>query len=117
MVVIGVFVALAQAGCSGGGTVTVPCEEARCNEACVAGGSESGTCRADACACRPSLDLPPGPTAGLSSGGAVQRRSAGFQMELTIGPVAPAAPERTSATRDLELGLQPQTDPARLRAP
>lgn len=107
---------LAQAGCSGGGTVTVPCEAARCNESCIASGDASGECRFEMCECRPRLDLPSGPTAGLSSGGAVARSSAGYQMELTIGPVAPAA-ERASATQDVELGLQPQADPARRQAP
>ena len=87
-----------------------------CNESCVASGDASGECRFEMCECRPRLDLPPGPTAGLSSGGAVARSSAGYQMELTIGPVAPAA-ERASATQDVELGLQPQADPARRQAP
>ena len=113
-----VLIVLSQSGCGAGrgGTVTVPCEAARCNETCVAAGNEAGACTADECVCRPHLDLPAGPTAGLSSGGAVQRRTTGFQMELSIGPVAPAA-QPTSPTRDVELGVQPQTDPARLQAP
>jgi len=102
-------------GC-GGGTITVPCDEERCNEMCVAGGDESGTCSEDACVCRPPLQIPPGATSGLSSGGVVHRASSGFQLELTIGPVAPAA-ERAGGAHDVELGVQPQTDPERTSGP
>jgi hypothetical protein len=66
--------------------------------------------------CRPRLDIPPGATTGLSSGGLVERWSTGFQLELTVGPVAPAG-TGSSASRAAELGVQPQTDPERIQAP
>jgi hypothetical protein len=103
-------------GCDGG-TITVPCDEARCGESCVAEGNESGTCSAEgSCVCRPRLDIPSGATSGLSSGGVVHRSSSGFQVELTIGPVAPAG-AGTAGAQEVELGLQAQTDPERTRAP
>jgi hypothetical protein len=111
-----VAIAIAQAGCGDGGTIVVPCEAARCNESCVAMGDRAGECRTDMCVCIPDIDIPPGPTQGLSSGGTVVRSSAGFQVELTIGSVSPAA-EGTTASGSVELGIPPQTDPERLGAP
>jgi hypothetical protein len=110
-----VLACFAQIGCGGGGTVEVPCDEAQCNMTCVMDGNESGMCRDDMCVCRPRLNLPPGATLGLSSGGAVERRSSGYQLTLTVGPVAPAAVP--SGPRDVELGIQPQLDPERVARP
>src|SRR5688572_6000428 len=82
---------VALVACSEGGTITVPCDPARCNDQCVEEGDESGACVADTCECRAPLDVPGGPTSDLSSGGVVHRSSSGYQVDLTIGPVAPAA--------------------------
>jgi hypothetical protein len=112
------FVLLASTACGTGegGTITVPCEEARCNETCVADGNDSGSCRDEACVCRPAIDIPGGPTHGLSSGGLVQRRSGGYQVSVSVGPVAPVG-DGLAGDDDVELGVQPQTDPERLSAP
>lgn len=111
---VAVVLGLLALACSGG-TITVPCDEDRCNEMCVADGNESGACAEDTCVCRPQLQIPSGPTSGLSSGGVVHRSSSGFQLELTIGPVSPSA-ERAGA-QSVELGVPPQTDPERAPAP
>jgi hypothetical protein len=103
-------------GAGEGGTITVPCGEARCGEMCVGDGNASGACRSDMCVCQPRVDIPAGPTQGLTSGGAVVRRSSGYQVSVSVGGVSPAA-QGTAGTQSVELGLQPQTDPTRLQAP
>ncbi|MBW2461720.1 MAG: hypothetical protein JRH11_08735 [Deltaproteobacteria bacterium] len=105
-------------GCGGGDDepMTVPCDEALCNETCIGDGDDAGRCVDDSCVCQSPVDLPEGTTAGLSSGGAVRRESARFQLDVTVGPVAPAA-ERAAGDRDVELGVQPQLDPERLNSP
>jgi hypothetical protein len=67
------------------------------------------------CVCRPAVDVPPGASGGLSSGGAVHRESGRFQVDVSVAPV-PLAGERAAGRRDVELGLQPGNDPER-RAP
>lgn len=103
---------LSACGAGEGGTITVPCEEARCNEQCVSRGNASGACRTDTCVCRPNLDVPPGPTTGITSGGLVHRSSAGFQLDVAVAPVSPAA-EGRAGTVGVEVGVLPQTDPTR----
>jgi hypothetical protein len=111
-----VLAAVAQMGCSDGGTITVPCEPAVCRDTCVSDGHETGMCNADGmCVCRPRIMAPPGATLGLSSGGLVERRSSSYQLTLTVGPVAPAAVPEGPA--DLELGIQTQLDPERVPRP
>lgn len=106
------FAAFVQAGC-GGGEVVLPCVADDCNASCVAAGNRAGECRTgDMCVCIPNLDIPPGPTQGLSSGGTVVRTSSNYQLELTVGSVSPAAEGMAGAQR-VELGIPPQTDPER----
>ena len=107
-----VLVALAQAGCGDGGTVAVPCDVMRCNTQCVADGNEAGECRADSCVCRPHLDIPSGHLQAITSGGSVHRESGGFRLDVSVAPVAPVA-EGRAGTVGVELGIEPQTDPAR----
>lgn len=108
-----VVVGLVVAGCSAGtgGTITVPCDDARCNETCVGEGDASGACRDDACVCTPAIRPPSGASVGLSSGGVVARRSNGYSIELSVGPVTPAAVP--AGGQNLEVGLAPQADPTR----
>lgn len=104
---------LAHAGCgNGGGTITVPCEADRCDASCREDGNASGTCRADTCECRPLITPPGGLSLGVSSGGRVERRSTGYSVSLSVGPVEPAG-EARGTDRELELGLLPMADPER----
>jgi len=104
--------AAAALGCDGG-TIAVPCSDERCSAQCVASGDESGTCNAaDECVCRPVIDLPSGHRESVTSGGQVHRESGRFQLDLTIGPTSPSA-QGQAGSRTLELGIQPQGDPAR----
>jgi len=106
-------VAVASSACAtgNGGTITVPCDDARCNATCVGEGDASGACREDACVCVPVIRPPSGASLGVSSGGAVTRRSNGYSLELTVGPVTPAAVPAGRA--NLEVGIAPQADPTR----
>ncbi len=110
---VGIVVCAGLVGCGtgSGGTITVPCDEARCNESCVGEGDASGACREDACVCVPILRPPPGASVGISSGGVVARRSNGYSIELSVGPVTPAATPAGPA--NVEIGVTPQADPAR----
>jgi|GEM_PF-4165246 len=99
-------------GACSGGTITVACEEARCDESCRDDGNASGVCRDDMCMCRPVITPPSGVSVGLSSGGVVERRAGDYALTLTVGPVEPAA-ERSRGGADLELGLPAAADPAR----
>ena len=102
-------------GCGGGEGVTpAACEDTRCNADCVSRGETSGRCQTDTCVCVPPLDVPPGPTSGVTSGGQVHRESAGFQLDVTVGGVSPSA-EGRAGTVGVEVGVLPQTDPTRGR--
>jgi hypothetical protein len=111
--VLACVVAAASSACAtgNGGTITVPCDDARCNETCVGEGDASGACREDACVCVPAIRPPSGASVGVSSGGVVTRRSNGYTVELSVGPVTPAAVPSGGA--NLEVGIVPQADPTR----
>jgi hypothetical protein len=111
--VVCVLAVLSGSACAtgNGGTITVPCDDARCNETCVGEGDASGACREDACVCVPAIRPPSGASLGVSSGGVVTRRSDGYSLELTVGPVTPAAVPAGRA--NLEVGIAPQADPTR----